>query len=82
MEVCYSILSGGLWLCESLEYLRQYVKVFRNEVKASLPPNEETPLHTIVGSRGYHTGRWPKKALRCKVCNTVAILGSGLGKNY
>ncbi len=82
METFFTILSGGLWLCESLEYLQQYVKFLRSEGSDYQPPDGKTPLHTIVGGRGYLTGQWPKKALRCQKCSTVVLLGDSLGANF
>jgi hypothetical protein len=82
MEEFSAILSGGLWLCNSPDYLRRYLEFLAVEGKGELPSNAKTPLHTIVGGRGYRFGTWPKDALRCDKCGTVAILGKCLGVNY
>ena len=75
MSEGYFIIGGGVWWCESHEYLEYHV--------SDDPPldemqrlNRKFPLHTIVSSRGYRNNeKWPKSGQFCKnsKCLTMVI---------
>jgi hypothetical protein len=76
MQAVYVITNGGVWFCESKEYL-DYVVAGRpsEESERMMRLNREAPMHCVVGSSGYTKGygKWPKSALYCVQCGAITI---------
>ncbi len=76
MHHVYVIASGGVWFCESKEYLEYHVTgVPAAERDRMREVNKSTPMHCVIGSSGYTKGygTWPKDGLYCTNCGTIAV---------
>ncbi len=76
MHHVYVITSGGVWFCESKEYLEYHVAgVPTAEGDRMREVNKATPMHCVIGASGYNKGHgtWPKDGLYCIDCGTISV---------
>jgi hypothetical protein len=76
MLTAYFIIGGGVWFCESKEYLEHRLTGFPEQDAARMEQiNRQKPMHTLIGSSGYHKGHgtWPKDGLYCEQCGTFVV---------
>jgi hypothetical protein len=72
----YVITNGGVWLCESSEYLDWMVAERPDSESDRMAKiNRASPLHCVIGSSGYtKDGTWPKDGFYCTKCSTICIV--------
>lgn len=76
MLYVHVITNGGVWFCESREYLQYHIGAIPDsEAKRMREINKTTPMHCVIGNSGYTQGHgaWPKDGLYCEECGTIAI---------
>ncbi len=72
-------LSGGLWFSASEDRMRAFID---GHLTGDLSWFDENPVatraefHTMVGGRGFRSGKWPREGLICESCNTVVLKGN------
>lgn len=67
------VAGGGIWLCQSREFLENYVQARRSILTEVAPMKQDAPLICVVGNSGYLYGEWPKEGLFCEKCRSVVI---------
>ena len=80
MQSVFVMMSGGTLLSASRLRIRRTGRVARkgfppptHEELKSAVPNEEPPLHCVVGGGGYSHGTWPKDGFYCKSCGSFSV---------
>lgn len=77
MRAAYFITGGGVFFCESKEYIEFYIKPdHRSADLARMGEiNRQYPMHTVIGNSGYTkgVGKWPKEGHYCDACGAFII---------
>ena len=76
MHHVHVITNGGLWFCESEEYIRYHMGQFPDaDAERMREINRAMPMHCVIPSSGYTkgSGTWPKDGLWCAKCRTIAV---------
>ena len=79
MAAVHFIIGGGVWYCESKEFLDLHCSDFSAlddaDKRRMRTLNKQHPLHCIIGGSGFHdlNATWPKSGLYCNSCGTFTI---------
>lgn len=76
LQEVYVITNGGMWFCESREYLEYHVAGGPPDLRDRMAQlSREKPLHCVIGSSGYTKGygTWPKHGFYCSSCGAITI---------
>lgn len=79
MAAVHFIIGGGVWYCESREYLTLHCSDYgalKDADKQHMRElNRKYPLHCIVGGSGFRDvhATWPKPGLYCRSCGAFTI---------
>ena len=73
------IIGGGVWFCESKEYLTlhctRYDALTDADKHRLRELNKSHPLHCIIGGSGFRSehATWPKEGLYCENCGAFVV---------
>jgi hypothetical protein len=68
----YVITSGGIWYCNSPNYLIDFLRSTIDTIE-QLKPDPDNPMTCIIGNLGYRSGSWPKQGMYCIACGTLIM---------